>query len=266
MNVALKQSAAYRVMLPSHRRGMGTTGGGGTTSQLAAGATSAAGSVLITIAPFTGPAAPIIAAIGGIMMAASKIIAEFNGCGETCIEATAVVNQVGSAMTQAFQTYMSAPIHYISTQQAFLSYFTQLMTQLQAACGNPSLGTAGQNCIADNSPNACKWKASPGGWSQNSDGTWKYTYWGAAGSGDSCWNPYTGIYDMVLNDPTVVPDGTATAGGTPSVGTNSTTFATPTPVPPTTQAALPNLTSLLPSSNEGWLVLAGVGLALWFFL
>jgi hypothetical protein len=267
VNVQL-QSAPYRVMVPPMRRGMGqtvTTGGGGGVAALAGGALSSASAVTAAVmiaAGVSGPAAPLVAALGAVL---GPLIAKFNGCGQTCIVATSDVNAVGTQMTAAFEQYMEAPVHYASAQQAFLILFNTLMQQLQQACSNPALGTAGQNCIADNSPNACQWKASPGGWSQGANG-WTYTYWGAAGSGNSCWNPYTGIYDMVANDPTVVPDGTAVSGGTPTVGTNSTTFAAPVAATGTTTAStgvsLPNLTSLLPTSTEGWLVLGAVALGL----
>ena len=167
-------------------------------------------------------------------------------------------------MTQAFQIYMSAPIHYQSVQTAFLNYFDQLMASFQQACSNPSLGAAGQACISDNSATACKWKASPGGWNQNSNGTWTYTYWGAAGSGDSCWNPYMGIRDVVASDPTVVPDGTAVSGGATTVGSDSTTFATPIAATPTASASLSNLFSGLSTTDLviGGLIVLGLAMAL----
>lgn len=256
-------------MLPPMRRGMGqtvTTGGGGGVAALAGGALSSASAVTSAVLLAVGAVAPPIAALIAVLGATlGPLIAKFSGCGQTCIVATSDVNAVGTQMTAAFQQYMQAPVHYASAQQAFLILFNTLMQQLQQACSNPALGQAGQNCIADNSPNACQWKASPGGWSQGANGQWTYTYWGAAGSGNSCWNPYTGIYDMVANDPTVVPDGTAVSGGTPTVGTNSTTFATPVVATGSTTSAgisLPNLTSLLPSSAEGWLVLGAVALGL----
>jgi hypothetical protein len=248
----------YRVMLPPHR-GMGEVSQGGSVAQLAGGALTAATSLtagILAVIPGMQPVAALVASIGAVL---GPLISKFSGCGQTCVVATSDVNQVGAAMTQAFQIYMSAPVHYASVQAAFLSQFDQLMAALQSACSNPSLGAAGQACIADNSPTACKWKASPGGWSQNSDGTWTYTYWGAAGSGNSCWNPYTGIRDMVANDPTVVPDGTAVSGGATTVGSNSTTFATPVAAP--AQAASLSAPSGL--SPELLLVGALVAFGLW---
>jgi hypothetical protein len=164
---------------------------------------------------FAGPAAPIVAAIGNFL---GPLIAKFNGCGQTCVEATQIANSVGTPMTQAFQAYMSADVHYYSAQQTFLNLFNQLMAALQKACSNPALGTAGQNCISDNSPNACHWKTSPGGWING-----QFVYWGAAGSGDECWNPYL-MYQAVLNDPTVVPDPvTDSASSTTTPATTTTT-------------------------------------------
>lgn len=146
---------------------------------------------------FAGPAAPVVTAIGNFI---GPLIARFNGCGQTCVEATQIANSVGTPMTQAFHAYMDAPLHYYSSQQTFLNLYNQLMTALRNACSNPQLGQAGQNCIADNSPNACHWKTSPGGWING-----EFVWWGAAGSGNECWNPYL-MYQAVLQDPTVVPD------------------------------------------------------------
>lgn len=259
---ALAPSRPYRVMLPAHR-GMGTVevSQGGSVAQYAGGALQAGTSIAAAVLAATGVGAPIAALVAALGNVLGPLISKFSGCGQTCVIATQDVNQVGSAMTQAFNIYMSAPVHYASVQAAFLQYFDQLMAALQQACGNPQLGQAGQNCISDNSPNACKWKASPGGWTQNGDGTYTYTAWGAAGSGDSCWNPYVGIRDVVANDPTVVPDGTAVSGGAPVVGTNSTTYAAPVPV--SGQAA--SLSNLLPSGVSPELLLVGalVAVGLW---
>lgn len=261
MSFSALATRPYRVMLPRH--GMGATvevSQGGSIAQYAGGALQAGTSIAAAALLATGVGAPIaglVAALGNVL---GPLISRFSGCGQTCVIATQDVNQVGSAMTQAFNIYMSAPVHYQSVQAAFLQYFDQLMAALQQACGNPQLGAAGQACLSDNSPNACKWKSSPGGWTSNGDGTYTYTAAGPAGSGDTCWNPYTGIRDIVANDPTVVPDGTAVSGGAPVVGTNSTTYAAPVPV---SQAA--SLSSSIPSGVSPELLLVGalVAFGLW---
>jgi hypothetical protein len=213
--------------------GLGAAITNGSAAQIAGSSVEAAGSVASSALTAVGVPAPIANLVSAIANILGPVISSFDGCGATCTQATAYANQAGAAMGSAFQTYMEAPVHYYSAQQIFLTLFNTIMSQLQTACSNPALGSAGRACIADNSPNACKWTASPGGWSQDVTGAWVYTYWGAAGSGTACWNPYTGIYDEVANDPTVVPDGTAVSGGPVTVGTNSTTFAAPVVVTPT---------------------------------
>ncbi len=202
----------------------------------------------------SGPAAPIVAAIGNIL---GPIISMFKGCGSTCTQATTIANQAGAAMAQAFQAYMSAPVHYYSAQQNFLAYCNTLFAQLKSACGNPALGSAGQACIEENTdPTACHWTASPGGWNQNADGTWTYTYWGAAGSGTACWNPIVGIYNEVLNDPTVVADPVQAASSSTTPGSTLTTS-------PTTGLLS---TSSSPDPTSSLLVLAVVGILAAFIL
>jgi hypothetical protein len=239
--------------------------GAGTAASAAANAISTAGQIgaSVTAAADTAaaallatgvgaPVAAVVAAVGNLL---GPIIDKFSGCGSTCTQATAIANSIGTPMAQAFQAYMNAPVHYYSAQQSFLVLFNQLMTSLNNACSNPALGTAGKNCIADNSPTACQWKASPGGWSQNAAGQWTYTYWGAAGSGSACWNPYTGIYDEVLNDPTVVPDPVAGASTTPTAaGTTGSVSAAPGTVGASTDSA------------STWLTLAVVGILAAFIL
>jgi hypothetical protein len=193
----------------------------------------------------TGVGAPVAAAVATVGNLLAGIVKMFGGCGQTCVQATAYANQAGAIITQAFQTYMQSPIHFYSAQQTFVNGFDIVMQKLVAACSNPNLGSAGRNCVSDNSRGACKWMSSPGGGSTDLNGNAVFTYWGANGSGTTCWNPYL-IRDAVAADPTVVADGTAISGGPVTVGSNSTTFATPVPVTaPTT--ALGSIQSTLAS-------------------
>ena len=116
-------------------------------------------------------------------------------------------NQVEAALQQNLQAYLSAPVRTTSMQAAAVNNYTTGIAALQQACGQAALGQAGVNCI-DQRVNAssCQWKASPGGWVQNADGTCSYTPWGAAGSGSSCWNWVIGYLDPIQNDPCVQPD------------------------------------------------------------
>jgi hypothetical protein len=162
-------------------------------------------------------AGPIAAAIAGIGVAIANL---FGGCGQTCVQATKIANEVGDALTQNLEHYMSAPVHYRSLQAAALNNFDTAWHALTVACSDPNLQDAGRRCISDRQSGACTWKASPGGW-QQSNGSWVYVPWGPAGSGSACWNWFIGLRDPIADDPTVVPDPSpaSIAGGLPgSVG------------------------------------------------
>jgi hypothetical protein len=165
-------------------------------------------------------AGPIGGAIAGAIAAIGVGIANlFGGCGQTCVQATKIANQVGEALAENLNQYMAAPVHYKSLQAGALNNFDTAWRALTQAC-NPDtsyLGDAGRRCISDRQAGACTWKASPGGW-QQSNGAWTYVPWGPAGSGSACWNWFIGLRDPIANDPTVVPDPSpvSIAGGLPS--------------------------------------------------
>jgi len=160
------------------------------------------GSAIPVAGPFIQGAASIAIAIESL----------FSGCGQTCVQATNIANQVSGLLTQNVQNYIAQPVHYASIQAAALKVFDTAWAQLLQACGNPALGAAGQRCITDRQAGGCTWKTTPGGWQQGSDGTWKYVWAGVAGSGDTCWNWFVGMRDPIANDPTVVPDPVSSTG------------------------------------------------------
>lgn len=193
-----------RAGAPMRRRGMGQTVS--TTQLISAGVSTGAAStasILVALGAVTGPVGAAIAAVGAV---ASLLVNVFKGCGQTCVEASDIANQVEQALQQNLTAYMSAPIHYQSLQTAAMNNFNTAWTALTQACGNPSLATAGQNCISERQNGACSYKTSPGGWQQNSAGQWSYVSPGANGSGSTCWNWFVGYYDPIANDPTVVAD------------------------------------------------------------
>ena len=179
----------------------------GTTATLAATATGT-GATILGLAPAV--AIPIIgAALAGITFAVTKLIAN-SGCGPSCIRSTAYANQAADLMNKNLAAYLALPAPRAQTAQAAaLQNFDALWAQLVNLCQNdPELAgtTAGRNCIADRQQGACKWRASPGGWQQNSNGTWTYKGWGPAGSGSDCWNWFIGLRDPIAQDPAVGPD------------------------------------------------------------
>jgi hypothetical protein len=171
--------------------------------------------------PIVGVAIAALVAVG---IALANV---FKGCGQTCVQATAIANQCDTLLVQNVTAYTSSPIRYASMQTAALNTFDTTWAALQQACGASALGAAGQRCITDRQRGACTWKASQGGW--NADGT--FTPWGAAGSGSTCWNWFVGMRDPIANDPNVQPDPTSSSlltgsAATSTIGTGSSSTST----------------------------------------
>lgn len=216
-------------------RGLGILQGGqATAAQIASTGAVLTGTLVAAFAaiPIAGPIAAGIAALG------MAIANAFSGCGQTCVAATSIANQVEPILDQNLQQYLSAPVHYASLQAAALNNFTTAWNALQQACSNPSLAAAGQRCITDRQAGACTWKASPGGWQQVSTGnaasggvpTWQYQPWGAAGSGSACWNWFVGYHDPIAQDPTVVPDPSPISSAASSVSSAFSNLESSLPV------------------------------------
>lgn len=217
--------ADYAHYYPNHLCPSGGVSGLGTASIETI--TAAAGTIGSAI-PVAGP---FIAAAAAIAVTIEKL---FSGCGATCTQATSIANQVGDLLSQNAQAYVAAPVRTQSMQAAALATFDGAWAQLVQACSNPALSTAGQNCISQRQRGGCQWKASPGGWVQNPDGTCTYTWAGATGSGTACWNYFVGMRDPIALDPCVIPDSVldSITGQSSAAGTASTSAST--------------LTSLLP--------------------
>ena len=163
-----------RVLRGTRRRGVGAS-----TAQLAG---SSITSLADALAPLAGPWAPVVLAVGNIL---GPIVASFNGCGQTCVQATQYANQANTALQQALNVYMSAPIHYKSAQTATLAQMQAVFDALRQACSNPALGSAGQRCISDRLVEGA------------------VTSW-CNGKVGCDW--ITAYYNPVLNDPNVVAD------------------------------------------------------------
>lgn len=161
-----------------------------------------AASTLVAMGTIAGPVGMAIAGIAAIGL---QIANAFSGCGDTCVEATHIADQVGAYIDQMFNTYMASPIHYRSMQLAYLQTFDAAWAAMVKACNDPALGAAGQRCISDREAGSCAYHTSPGGWQQQ-NGQWVYVAPGPNNSGTACWNSFIGRRDPVANDPTVVPD------------------------------------------------------------
>lgn len=96
-------------------------------------------------APFTGPAAPFVAAAAGLVAPLTRLI---NGCGESCRQATQIVNEAEPRLVALRDEYLNAPVRTVGMQQAVLEYMDEVFAWIQNACGQVG-GAAGANCISE---------------------------------------------------------------------------------------------------------------------
>ena len=110
-------------------------------------------SILTALTPgltILGVAAPVVGtAIAALIGIGLAIANAFKGCGQTCVQASNIANQVGALLVQNVNAYTGSPIRTVSMQTAALNTFDTAWASLQQACGNAALGAAGQRCITD---------------------------------------------------------------------------------------------------------------------
>ena len=161
------------------------------------GKISGGGTMIMSAAPFAGPAAPVVAIVGAVVTVAGKII-QFvgwgDGCGQNCVLTSNWANQAEALLKQNCDAYFSSALRNQTTQQTALAAFDAIWAQLAKACGQSSLGTAGKNCTGDRERGACKWK-------QTGESPWP----GGPKLGE-CWNWFSAYRDPIANDTGVVPD------------------------------------------------------------
>jgi hypothetical protein len=198
---------------PAPVRGIGQAQAPGTLStvstQIGSGLLATAGLVSQTAGPIAGAA---VAAAGGIAELVGAVSKLFQGCGATCTEATTLVNQVEPYLIQNNQIYFTNPNRTTADQATAAATFQQIWATITSTqgCGNPALGSAGQNCINERGPNA-------------TGCTFGYTtaneyppYCSVPYPVGVCWNWFLAYYDPIIND--VPPGGVSTV----ATGTSST--------------------------------------------
>lgn len=175
----------------------------------------------------TAVGGPVLGAVvGSAITAATQLVVAaeklFSGCGQTCTEATQIVNQVEPLLMQNNQQYFTNPNRTTGDQQLALSIFEQIWATVTQNCGNPALGAAGQNCINARGPNAtgCDWGLTTAN---------EYPpYSSVPYPVGVCWNWFLAYYDPILND--VPPGGTGAVTGATSSTTSSTSTSSMLPL------------------------------------
>ena len=178
-------------------------------AQSASAALGATGVILAsTLAiPVLGPIAAGLASLGMLLANA------FSGCGQSCVAATNIVNQVEPLLQRNVSTYLSSPTRTKSMQAAALNNFDATWTALTQACQQVG-GQGGAGCISGREQGACDYKTSPGAWTGCT-----YQGAGANGSGSTCWNWFVGYRDPIANDPCVVDDSTVLGAASSAAST-----------------------------------------------
>lgn len=103
---------------------------------------------VLAAAPFTGPAAPFVAAVGALI---GPIASFFKGCGSTCTASSDMANQVEYAAQSIMAQYWNSPIRTVTMQAAAVSGLQQLYQYLIQNCQKIG-GQGGAQCIADRQP------------------------------------------------------------------------------------------------------------------
>jgi len=206
----------------------------GATLPVSTMAEDSAATALTAAAAIPSPATPFLLAAAGI----AKLLATLGvgaGCGNTCIQATAVVNQAEPALLANLQGYENGTI---SQEQAIATY-QNVWQGIEVAC-SAIPGGAGQDCISDRQQGACKW---------NATGTPPTPYSPADGS---CWNWYNAYYVPLTYPPMNAP---AASSGTVA-GDASSALSTVT-----TDAGSIASSIGLPSGSGTYLLIAAAVLA-----
>jgi hypothetical protein len=186
-------SSSYRPIRWGVRSGIGDV----QAQQIGTAAASAAAATGSLLTLFAGPglalAGPVGAIAAGLTQVAFLIAGAFRGCGQTCVQATAISDKVEAYLKQNLSTYLSAPVHYQTLQAAALQNVDNAMASMRAACGDPSLGAAGQRCISERLVRGAPapWCPKPGGVGCD----WLVLY-----------------RDPIALDPAVVPDPSSASG------------------------------------------------------
>jgi hypothetical protein len=155
-----------------------------------AGGLASAG-LLISAAAVGGPVGALIGAAAVAVQQLTALFTNlFSGCGQTCVQATRVVDTVEAQyLKPLLAQWQAAPIKTESLRAAYLKVFDYAASMVMQGCGDPALGDAGRRCISE--------RLTRGGEVPGTGGNWLVWY-----------------RDPIANDPSVVPDAPGGAAGT----------------------------------------------------
>lgn len=176
-----------------------------TSGQDVAQGASVGGSIALTILGASAAAGPIGLAIGGavaaISMLSGTITKLIDGCGQSCVQATDIVNQAETYVQEIASAYWNAPEHTKSLQAYTLQQLDAIFDKVRALCGQIP-GNAGLNCVKERLTRGYlpPWCVTAG-----------------LTLADGCGGWYDVTYDPIANDPSVVPDPTPVSAVTDTI-------------------------------------------------
>ena len=157
----------------------------------------ASAGLLISAAVVGGPVGAIIAGAAAAVIALTSLFTNlFSGCGQTCIQATHVVDTVEAQYLKPLRAQWDAlppSSKTQSVQKAYLQVFDYAWSMVLQGCGDPALGDAGRRCISERQA---------GGTVPGTGGNWFIWY-----------------RDPIANDPNVIPDPPGAAVGSSLLST-----------------------------------------------
>jgi hypothetical protein len=196
--------------------GLGLSQGTNQIAAIAAQGAATTGALLAALSPALVAAGPIGAAVAGVIAVGIGIANLFSGCGQTCVMATTVANQLETYWQQNLDHYMSSPVRYRSLQLAALNNFDTGWAALSKACSDPSLGAAGQRCISE------RQRGGASAWCCNAPNAVQV----GNGMCTGC-DAFADFRDPIANDPTVVPDPVDATSSTGGLFGGSSSFPMP---------------------------------------
>lgn len=194
-------------------KGLGTGGStvvgavGGTVG--ATVATLSSSSAILTALGIGAAAGPIGIAVGALIAAGAAIASALKvgqGCGETCIAATQIVNEAEPILKANLDAYEHGQIDSATAQANFNNGWNAVIQ----ACGKIT-GDAGTNCIGDRQSGACKWKATSKPYTSSPDV-------------GACWNWFNGYYDPLSKPADFAPVQSTSVLGSSIGGLSGTTL------------------------------------------
>lgn len=130
---------------------VGPTGGLGELTKSQAGGIAASGA--LRVAAMVDPEPISKAALAIAAGFASLVATAFAGCGQTCVQATQIVNSIEPYLQKNKDAYLAlATPRPLSVQQAAIAVFDDAWARVVNACSDPNLGDAGKRCISDRAP------------------------------------------------------------------------------------------------------------------